>query len=357
MKLTIDPAELKSIVTYAQAGIDKRYSQTIMTGMLLAANDGELRATGATMEQHASAITSADVIEPGKILIPGQSISAAVSRMRGKNPVQISVNDTQAIIAQGAKVFSINLMPIEEYPVGITDPMPAIGTVDGSALAHTVGLVEGAAASPNQSATLSGVLLRIESDRISATATDRYRIAIAETGWEPAEESRHDLLVAADWLRFAAKNIAAETTIHTDGTQIAITSGGYTTSTRLMSGDYPKIKSLFDNIGTEPHTVERAAFLDAVDTVAVMADASAPVRLTARKGVISIDAGGTEGTGIAQVRTSSDDEFQIAVNPTYLLWTLRAHGSDEITFTPNGARPILIGGDSGAQHLIMPVRL
>lgn len=358
VKITINPADFKEIVNYAQTAINNRYSQTIMTGMLFATGDGELRATGATMEAHASATAKADVFEPGRILIPGASIGAAASRLRGKAEIQISTTETQAIIAQGAKVFTINLMPLEEYPQGITNPLPVVGTVNGAEFAETIHLVEGAAAGPNsEPAILTGIFLRTTGDRIHATATDRYRIAMADTEWSTDGETDENYVVSAEWLRVAVKAIGAETTIHSNGKQFAITSGGYTTSTILMNGEYPKVASLFTNIESDRHQVDRKEFLDAVDTVSVMAERNTPVRLKAKNGVITIDAGGVEGSGIAQIRTDNESAFEIAIQPTFLLWTLRTHGTEHVEFIPNGGKPIKFTGSPNTEHLVMPVRL
>ena len=60
------------------------------------------------------------------------------------------------------------------------------GTVDSAEFATAVGQVAIAAGRDDTLPMLTGVRLEIDGDRLTLAATDRYRLAVRELGWQPA---------------------------------------------------------------------------------------------------------------------------------------------------------------------------
>lgn len=194
-------------------------------------------------------------------------------------------------------------------------------------------------------------------------ATDRYKIGTDYADWEPNAEMNLSATVSTDWLKTISKIIAGHTTLHVsmDGdkaSRIGVTSGAYTSSISLISGDYPKIRSLFTNASTSIHTIDRKGLIDAVDAVSVMAEKNTPVRLTAKDSMIVLDAGGGDNAASVAIETDSYEEFILAFNPGFLLTVLRSIGTEQVRLSPAGAKPMTVEpGDGSSRYLLMPVRL
>jgi|GEM_PF-4728758 len=359
MKLTIAPHDLKEAIRYANTVINKRHSSPIMAGLLLEAADGRLRAFGATYEAHAAVTMPAQVAEDGRVLVNGALIGQAVGKLRGSKPATLAVNEKALVISQGRVVFSIQLMPIDRYPNDLDKPLPVVGHVDGEKFARMIHEIEGAASDDYARPALTGVEIAGKAGQLMAVATDTYRLAISEIEWEPADETEPSWLVPAEWLRHAIKSVAADTTIHSDGTAFAITSGDYTTCTNTRDGDYPKVRALFKNTGRETYRVNREEFAEAADAAGVMAESLTPIKITGSENeVISLTAGNDMGAGVAQLKTDNAEPFEVGINPKFLNWALRALDAETIHFTPQGSKPIHITAPStNTQYLIMPIRL
>ena len=85
----------------------------------------------------------------------------------------------------GAASFSLVTLPLGEYPRLPELPRLA-GTVDGGALATAISQVTPAASRDDTLPVITGVNVEIAGDTITLVATDRYRLAIRELGWDPA---------------------------------------------------------------------------------------------------------------------------------------------------------------------------
>jgi DNA polymerase III subunit beta len=217
-------------------------------------------------------------------------------------------------------------------------------------------------------------------------STDRYRLAVRELRWTPA---RPDLsaavLVPARALVETARSLTSSAQVSIalalprsdDGTgglgvggtgdgMIGFEGSGRRTTTRLLSGEFPRHQSLL------PKTVNAAAELpvsvlaESVRRVALVAERNTPVRLAFSPGQLVLEAGtGDEAQAEEVVEADfTGDDLSIAFNPQYLLDGLSAVDSDtvRISFTEPGKPALLTGkpGPDGSQefrYLLMPIRL
>jgi DNA polymerase-3 subunit beta len=147
---------------------------------------------------------------------------------------------------------------------------------------------------------------------------------------------------------------------------IGFEGAGRRTTTRLLSGEFPRYQSLL------PKTVNAAAELpvsvlsESVKRVALVAERNTPVRLTFSPGQLMLEAGtGDEAQAEETIEADfSGDDLSIAFNPQYLLDGLAAIDSDtvRIAFTEPG-KPALFTGKPGPdgnpefRYLLMPIRL
>ena len=147
---------------------------------------------------------------------------------------------------------------------------------------------------------------------------------------------------------------------------IGFEGSGRRTTTRLLSGEFPRHQSLL------PKTVNAAAELpvsvlaESVRRVALVAERNTPVRLAFSSGQLVLEAGtGDEAQAEEVVEADfTGDDLSIAFNPQYLLDGLSAVDSDtvRISFTEPGKPALLTGkpGPDGSQefrYLLMPIRL
>jgi DNA polymerase III subunit beta len=217
--------------------------------------------------------------------------------------------------------------------------------------------------------------VEIAEDMLTLVATDRYRLAVRELRWNPVAPGLNTtILVPAKVLGDTARALTsgAEVAIAlaaegagggaSDGI-IGFEGAGRRTTTRLLSGEYPKYQTLLPSEFSAVAELPAGQFSDAVKRVALVAERNTPVRLTFNPGEVLLEAGtGDEAQATEAIEASFEgDQLQIAFNPQYLLDGIGAVDSDvaRISFT-TATRPAVITGKGEAQpdyrYVLMPIR-
>ncbi|WP_028272334.1 DNA polymerase III subunit beta, partial [Arthrobacter sp. UNC362MFTsu5.1] len=257
-------------------------------------------------------------------------------------------------------------------------PLPALptisGTVPGDSFAQAVSQVIIAASKDDTLPILTGVRMEIEDDLITLLATDRYRLAMREVPWKPVTPGiSTSALVKAKTLNEVAKTLGNSGDINLaladdDSRLIGFESGGRTTTSLLVDGDYPKIRSLFPDATPIHATVQTQELVEAVRRVSLVAERNTPVRLAFTEGQLHLDAGTGEDAQASEELEAqlTGDEITVAFNPHYLIEGLSVIETKYVRFSFTTApKPAMITAQADAdgedqddyRYLVMPVRL
>ena len=356
MKFTITADALADAAGFAAKAISNRPPVPVLSGLLIEAQQGGLRISGFDYEKSARTQVAAEVETPGNVLLQGKMF-ADIIRKFGKKPVTIEVNGSKATLKSGSALFTMQTMPVAEFPP-MPDLPPVAGTVDGDAFAAAVGQIIGAASTDDSVAILMNVQLITEGDTLTLRATDRYRLADVEIPWKSAGADL-ELILPAPWLQAAVKTMAGDASILASESIVGIRTGNRATTSNVVDGDFPKIKTLFPASTPSTVTVNRQALADVLGRVSLVAERNTPVRIETKDGTMTVEAGtGEDAQGQESLPCAVDgDDVVSAFNPGYLAWSLAATPSEEVDLGFQGPKPMLITGHEGLRHLLMPVRL
>jgi DNA polymerase-3 subunit beta len=144
---------------------------------------------------------------------------------------------------------------------------------------------------------------------------------------------------------------------------IGFAGGGRQTTTRLLSGEYPKYSALLPSEFSATAELVAGSFAEAVKRVALVAERNTPVRLAFSQGQLMLEAGASEEAQAVEILEASFDgeDLQIAFNPQYLLDGIGAIDSDtaRISFT-SPTKPAVITGKTEREpdfrYVLMPIR-
>jgi DNA polymerase-3 subunit beta len=229
---------------------------------------------------------------------------------------------------------------------------------------------------------LTGVRLEIEGDAIALLATDRFRLSQRELTWNPGTpDASVAALVPAKVLGDTAKSLTAgpEVTIALSasgsgegiiGFEGTGPGGVRRTTTRLLDGEFPKVRSLFPTERLTIARIDRLELIESVKRVSLVADRNTAVQLTFRDGALTLDAGsGDDAQASESVPADIQGEDLVTgFNPQFLLDGLTAIDEPivELAFT-QASKPVVISGtgDDAAdateggsfRYLLMPRRL
>jgi DNA polymerase III subunit beta len=369
-------------VAWTARSLPARPPVPVLAGLLVEAGPEGLVLSGFDYEVSTRVAVTADVLEPGRVLVSGRLL-ADISRSLPDRPVEVTTDGAKVQLVCGSARFSLLTLPVDEYPT--LPDMPAVtGSIAGPRLASAVHQVAVAAGRDDTLPVLTGIRIELDGDKVTLAATDRYRLAVRELVWSPEQTGLEAVaLVPARTLAETAKalavcesvDVALARSSNGEGL-VGFDGGGRRTTTRLLEGEFPKYRSLLPTESASVADVDTGALVEAVKRVALVAERNTPVRLTFSGGELQLDAGtGDEAQASEALACSLEGEsLTIAFNPQFLLDGLGAVDSavTRLSFTTSNKPAVLTGGaaadgESGAaadsglgasyRYLLMPVRL
>jgi DNA polymerase III subunit beta len=370
VKIQVERDPLAEAVAWTARALPARPTAPVLAGMRLQAGT-ELTLSTFDYEVSAQATIPVTADEPGTVLVSGRLLAEIVRSLPAK-PVDLTTDGTRTTVQCGSVKFTLMLLPAEEYPT-LPDMPDTTGTVGSDTFASAISQVAIAAGRDDTLPALTGIRMEINGDAITLIATDRYRLAVRELRWNPVVPGLNTAVliparVLGDTARALTSGAEVSVALATaegnagDGI-IGFEGAGRRTTTRLLSGEYPRVQQLLPTEYSAVAELPAAPLADAVKRVALVAERNTPIRLTFSQGEVLLEAGtGDEAQASEAIGASFDgDEMQIAFNPQYLLDGIGAVDSDvaRISFT-TATRPAVITGKGEAQpdyrYVLMPIR-
>lgn len=374
MELRVERDVLADAVTWAAKTIPSRPAIPVLAGIkLVADSEGTLQVSAYDPETTALIETEASVDTAGECLVNGR-ILADICRSLPNRPVDLKMDGTKLEVVCGNARFSLHSMALDEYP-SLPATSDVIGTVDGAEWLEAVAQVSSAASNDETLPLLVSVCLEIDGENITLMATDRYRLAVRELTWNPAKTDVSDrILVKASRLLDIAKSYgsAGQISLAVDESGAAKMVGfdavGRESTSRLIDGDYPQVRSLFPKDINGYAVISRVDLLEAIKRSRIVVERNSAVRLSFTEGEVTVEAG--QGGDSAQAKevlqaSLNGEDITMAFNPSYLQDALTVTSAPyvRISFT-HSTKPAVVsaqeelGGDDSLDFrvLLMPIR-
>ncbi|GHG54622.1 DNA polymerase III subunit beta [Sinomonas cellulolyticus] len=372
MKFRVERDVLTEAVSWAARSLSPRPPVPVLAGLLLKAHDGVVSLSSFDYETSARLEIPAEISDEGTILVSGRLL-ADICRSLPNAPVDVETDGTKVTLSCRRSSFHLATMPEAEYPA--LPALPSIlGTVPGDSFAKGVAQVIIAASKDDTLPILTGVRMEIENELITLLATDRYRLAMREIPWQPANPSTStSALVKAKTLSEVAKTLGGSGELNLaladdDSRLVGFESAGRTTTSLLVDGDYPKIRSLFPESTPIHAVVSTQELVEAVRRVSLVAERNTPVRLAFTDGLVTLDAGTGEDAQASEELEAqlTGEPITVAFNPHYLIEGLAVIETPFVRFSFTSApKPAMITAqreldgedEDDYRYLVMPVRL
>ena len=373
MKLRVEHDVFADAVSWVARTIPSRPSLPVLAGMKIEADkDGSVALSSYDPDISSHAVIEAAVDEPGTTLVHGRLLSDFARALPNK-PIDMELKGAKLEVVCGSSHISMQSMPLEDYPSA--PPMPEVsGVVDGALWQETVAQVVTAASSDDTLPLLVSVCIEIEGKTMSLMATDRYRLAVRDLTWEPAnEDASHRILVRASRLSDIAKALGSvgkvELAIDNSGRtgMIGFSAAGRHNVARLIDGEYPQVRNLFPSEATGYAVIGRQEMLDAIKRARLVVEKNSAVRLSFSEGQVILEAGQGDNaqTSEALEATLHGEDIVMAFNPSFLQEGLGAASAPyvRLSFTSASKPAVLtaqpeIDGEDDQEFrlLLMPIR-
>ncbi|HLL66601.1 MAG TPA: DNA polymerase III subunit beta [Micromonosporaceae bacterium] len=374
MKFRVERDALADAVAWTAKSLPSRPSVPVLAGALLRVADDRLQVSGFDYEVSSQVTVDVQADADGAALVSGKLLAEITKALPAK-PVDVAAVGSHIEITCGSARFTLPTMPVEDYPT--LPEMPAMaGTVDAATFAAAVGQVAIAAGRDDTLPMLTGVRVELEGGKLTLLATDRYRLAVRELAWHPdAPDVSMAALVPARTLNDTAKTLgplggSVTVALSRGGAgegMIGFAGGSRRTTSRLLDGEFPKVRALLPDTHSAQARVPVAALQEVVRRVGLVAERTTPVRLSFSADGLVVEASGSEDARASEAMDCQydGDAMTIAFNHQYLLDGLAALSGPTavLSFTdprkPAVLSPAAEDGEiiPGYWYLIMPVRI
>jgi DNA polymerase III subunit beta len=374
MKFRVERDALADAVAWTAKSLPSRPSVPVLAGVLLRVADHHLQVSGFDYEVSSQVTVDVQADADGAALVSGRLLAEITKALRAL-PVDVAAVGSHVELTCGSARFTLPTMPVEDYPT--LPHMPAVaGTVEAGAFAAAVAQVAVAAGRDDTLPVLTGVRLELEGSTLTMLATDRYRLAIRELEWQPeAADTSAAALVPARTLADTGKTLGplgGQVTVALsrggigEG-MIGFAAGSRRTTSRLLDGEFPKVRALLPETSAAQARIAVAALTEVVRRVSLVAERATPVRLSFGEDGLVVEAGGSEDARASEAMDCeyTGEPMTIAFNHQYLLDGLSAlDGPMAVLSFTDPKKPAVISpaGDDGTiassyRYLIMPVRI
>ena len=365
MKLTATREDLLAPLQSVIGVVERRQTMPVLANVLLAAHDNHLNVTGTDLEVELVATSTASVLQPGDITVPGRKLLDIFRSLPEKTSVTLSTDGERVSVRAGRSRFTLSSLPAAEFPV-----------VEEINAQHTLTVVQGefrrlidkthfSMAQQDVRYYLNGLLLETDGKALRAVATDGHRLAICEMELAGKARSTHQVIVprkgVLELQRILGTEGEIELAVGTNHVRAKI--GDIRFTSKLIDGRFPEYSRVIP--ASPPRRVEadREALRQALQRTAILSNEKyRGIRLTARPDLLTLQAHNPEQEEAEdQVEVSyKGEEVEIGFNVNYLLDALGAIEGDKVEIgltDSNSSCLINAPGTTHTRYVVMPMRL
>jgi DNA polymerase-3 subunit beta len=355
-------------------GVSARSTIQLLGGILLEAEGEALKLSSTDMEISIQTSSPAEVEGEGRVLIPARIFNDIVRSLPGGHfTLEYDGSEGAVRLAAGENEYRIRTYAADDYPQLPHFADEGTFRMPGDSLVETVEKVSRSYSRDETRPVLTGILISFEDSRVRMVTTDSYRLSIKETelATTPFEGSREAIIPARamqEVSRIFSGSDEEEVEVSLSENQALFGIGDVVFGTRLIDGNFPEYRRLLPSGFEREIAVSRERLIQTLRRVNLFAARQTPpvpVSLSFSEGAVEVIVrNGEVGDAHERLEASSEDEFLISFNPSYLLDGVSAIDSDEVVFKLNEAlKPGLIvpqsnrdEGEPDFLYLIMPMR-
>ena len=368
MKLTIEHSPLNQALKNIRGVFERKASIPILSHALMEADQNSCRLTATNLDIQSVYEIPAIVTEPGKSVLPAQTLSDIVQNLQSGAQIDISISDEgRASLLAGRSDFALNTISADEFPYLEEETFPHAFTIPGEDLKRLLEKTLFAASSDEGRYYLNGIYFHAPKGgrTLRSVATDGYRLASADCALPDKAQTIPGVIVPRKTLSEILRLLESaeeEVEIGLSKNMIRFQCGPATITSKLVDGTFPDYARVIPDKHSKALTIGRAELSEAVRRVsAVHADGIAPVKLDLEKRKLTLTSSNHE---VASSKEDMEVEYeaeslQISFQARYLL-DIAQHMGERIRLemdTPGAPTVFRDCDDSSILYVLMPMRV
>ncbi|MBL8045232.1 MAG: DNA polymerase III subunit beta [Anaerolineales bacterium] len=374
MKFTCLQDNLAKGLSIVSRAVAARSTLPVLGNILLTTDNGRLKLSATNLELSVTCWIGAKIEDEGAITLPAKTLVDLVNTLP-PDTVQVALSvRTQAVTIQCGRIkASIKGIDAQEFPAIPAADIDAAIQLNVEDLRAMIGAVIFAAATDEARPILTGVLARIEGNKVTLAASDGFRVAERTAFLSNAVAEPVHAIIPARALAELGRVISADEPVYMHlppgRGQVIFHHGSVELVSQLIEGAFPAYQNIIPKSYKTRSVVSTEEFRKACKSSDIIArEAAHTTRLKVKPGEelmpghVTISATAAEtGDNLAELDASIEGEaIEIAFNVKYLVDVLGIIDTPNVALetststSPGVIRPV---GREDYVYVVMPMHL
>jgi DNA polymerase-3 subunit beta len=374
MEIRLQRDVLLAELALLQGIVERRTTIPILSHLLLDARDGRLSLAATDLDVSLTTWCEAEPVRPGAIAVQAKKFHEIVRALPSAGEITLSVDEgTSVQVEAGRSRFRIRGLEADNFPTLPKVEQEAVLELSLPALRRMISKVIFAISTEESRFQLNGALFKVKKDGLELVATDGHRLALVELPVGGENGSAVTVHRAQDGVLVPRK--ALQELMRFDGEgpvayrrgehHLAFTLGKRELTCRILEGTFPDYERVIAKNHDKKPVLERAAFAQAVQRVALLTGERARgVLLHFTPELVTISAANPDlGEATEQVSCEyAGPELKLGLNPDYLAHFLGAVEAKDVRLELKDAESQCVGYPGDGETLrylcvIMPMHV
>ncbi len=371
MNISVGREDFVKLLARAQGVIDRRHAMTILTNVVLEADDGRLTLLATDLEVSLLQWCPATVETPGSVALSSRKLFEVV-RESASDTIELRVLDNLWVgVSYGRSSFKLTGIDPADHPGMPTSDADGEGSVsfeiEASALSEMIAKTVFSVSHDDTRSNLAGVYLcsAEKKGKLRMVATDGHRLALIDRKIK-GDLPESGVILPRKGLAEIAKVLPEESglvTVSIGRSEAVVKLSDSVLSMCLVEGTFPDYKQVMPKETPNVALLDRDDFLHTVRRVSLLSSERANgVRLSLSEGRLEINANNPDlGEANEDLEIDySGAEIVVGFNARYLLEVLAVlpeNSRVELCLGTELSPGVLRGEDSDYSYVVMPMRI
>lgn len=366
MKIQSDKSNLAYGVQMVQRAVSTKNTMPILEGILLEAQNNQITFKATNLELGIICSVSAQVLEPGSIVLPAKYFGELVKRLPDISIIIETNANHSATITYGESTITISGYDSEEFPVlpEITNKQTI--NLPADLFKNMVKQVSIAISKDEARPIFNGILTEISNNGLKLVATDTHRLAYRSNTFKTKLQLKE--IIPGKTLVEVSKLLDPNNPVSIcfDQNQVLFQTTNVSIISRIIEGQFPDYTQVIPSSYSTNIRLETRAFLNSLERASLLVRDSAQDKAN----VIKISTSGnyliinSNAPDVGKIHEKipahiEGEEIKISFNSRYLIDALKVIEDEEVylqltgSLSPGVIKPV---SQDNYLYLILPIR-
>lgn len=363
MKILCNRDRLYDAITTVSRAVDTKSNLESIKGILFSAEGEMLTLTGYDFEMGIKTTIECEVHIEGRIVLPSVLLTNIV-RMSESEYISFESDEAlNCVIRSGAAKYNIKGIDPTDYPDFPSTSKDNSVIIENGLFCEMCDYVIYAVSTDEKRPAHTGVLFKMEENKLTMVALDGYRLAVCER--EIEGDGNFSIIIPAKTMNEVRKIVSdrdGKISIFASKRYVIFNAGEFIVLSRLLEGDFLDYKRAIPTSYMTDCVIKTKELAGAVERVSLIITERLknPVRFSVKDHVMSIRCATEIGDVYDEISVGQEGkDIEIGFNNRYILDALRYGKKDEMIFQFQGPlAPCKITPKEGNDfiYLVLPVR-